>query len=60
MIAVMAGKSQVGRMIAAPMLLGNDVFDVKRRIGSVFSLKAAIFTAIPRATTNVQTYRSVH
>jgi hypothetical protein len=57
---VMAGKGQVGGMIAAAMLLGNDVLDVKRREGGVCFGKKAILTPIPRALVDLQAYRGVH
>jgi hypothetical protein len=60
MVAVVAGKGKVGKMIAAAMLLGNDVLGVKRRKGGVGFGETTILTPIPRALSDLPAYRGVH
>ena len=59
-VTVMAGKGQVGGMIAAAVLFGNDVLDVKRREGSECFREKAIFTPIARALPDMLACRDVH
>jgi hypothetical protein len=60
MVTVVAGKGKVGGKIAAAMLLGNHVLDVKRCESSVGFGESAILTPMPCALPDLQANRGIH
>jgi hypothetical protein len=51
-VAFVAAPCEVGWMVDAEMLLGNDMFDVERQIGIIVLVHLTILTAIAGAPAN--------
>ena len=59
-IAPMAGESQIFHGVLAAMLLGDDMFDVKRHRRLVVTMEMAVFALTARTCNDKPAQRRIH